>query len=125
MEASINVLGTPLKLCSHEPKTGWFRDGCCNTEPGDRGSHTVCCQVTDAFLNFLQHRGNDLITPMPQFGFQGLKEGDCWCVCAGSWYEAFLVGTACPVYLESTHARALSSVPLEALMANAAELPEA
>jgi len=125
MEASINVLGTPLQLCSHDPRTGWFRDGCCNTEPGDRGSHTVCCQVTDDFLDFLQQRGNDLVTPMPQYGFPGLKAGDCWCVCAGSWYEAFMAGLACPVYLESTHARALSSVPLEALMANAAELPEA
>ena len=125
MDASLNVLGTPLKPCSTDPLTGWFRDGCCNTDDTDRGSHTVCCEVTDEFLAFLQQSGNDLITPAPRFGFPGLKPGDAWCVCAASWLRAYQVGVACPVHLESTHARALRLVPLEALMAYAADLPEA
>ena len=120
MDASLNVLGTPLKMCSTDPLTGWYRDGCCNTDESDYGSHTVCAQLTDEFLEFIAARGNDLITPAPQYGFPGLKDGDQWCVCAGSWYEAFQNGKACPVHLESTHARALKIVPLEALMVHAA-----
>jgi len=119
MDAPLNVLGTPLKACSHAPKTGWYRDGCCNTDASDRGSHTVCAQVTEEFLLFLQARGNDLITPMPQFGFPGLKPGDCWCVCAGSWREAAASGVGCPVHLESTHAKALQAAPLELLLQHA------
>ena len=125
MDASINVLGTPLKLCSLDPLTGWQRDGCCNTDDADRGSHTICCEVTAEFLEFLAERGNDLVTPMPQFGFAGLRPGDCWCVCAASWYQAFQAGVACPVHLESTHGRALRVVPLEALMEKATDLPSA
>jgi len=120
MDAPLNVLGTPLKPCSHDPMTGWFRDGCCNTDDRDRGSHTVCATVTDEFLACLQQMGNDLITPAPAFGFPGLKEGDSWCVCAGSWREAMRRGKACPVDLEATHARALKVVPLDELMAHAA-----
>ena len=116
MDAAINVIGGLLVPCSHDPKTGWFRDGCCNTDERDHGSHTVCCVLTWEFLEFLQLKGNDLISPAPQYGFPGLKEGDKWCVCAGSWYQAFQSGRACQVVLESTHARALRSVPLEALM---------
>lgn len=119
MEPSRNVLGGPLEACSHAPRTGWFRDGCCNTDARDRGSHTVCAQVTAPFLEFLRSRGNDLVTPAPQFDFPGLKPGDCWCVCAGSWREAYRAGLACPVYLERTHAKALDTVPLEELMAHA------
>ena len=119
MEKPVNVLGTPLKSCSHNPLTGWFRDGCCNTDANDRGSHTVCAQVTDEFLAFLQQAGNDLVTPAMQHGFPGLKAGDQWCVCAGSWYQAYRQGVACPVHLESTHQLALQRVPLEALMENA------
>jgi uncharacterized protein (DUF2237 family) len=117
MDASINVLGTPLAPCSHAPVTGWFRDGCCNTDPTDRGSHTVCAMVTDDFLACLADMGNDLRTPAPHF--PGLSEGDCWCVCAASWYAAYHQGRACPVYLESTHGKALSAVPLEALLEHA------
>ena len=84
MKAPINVLGTPLMACSLEPKTGWYRDGCCNTDEDDVGSHTVCAQVTDEFLAFIQMQGNDLITPHLEFGFPGLKAGDQWCVCAAS-----------------------------------------
>ena len=125
MDASLNVLGTPLQACSHDPLTGWFRDGCCNTDDRDRGSHTVCAQVTAEFLEFLRRRGNDLVTPARQHGFPGLKPGDCWCVCAASWRQAYAAGVACPVHLESTHAGALKIVPLEELMAHAAATHEA
>ena len=118
MLAPLNVLGMPIMPCSEEPKTGWFRDGCCNTDESDRGSHTICCRVTTEFLEFLAEQGNDLMTPAPQFGFPGLKEGDQWCVCAASWRQAFQAGKAAPVVLASTHARALSIVPLEELMAH-------
>jgi uncharacterized protein (DUF2237 family) len=119
MEPPINVIGSPLKVCSHDPVTGWFRDGCCNTDARDRGSHTVCAQVTEEFLLFIRDRGNDLITPALQFGFRGLREGDCWCVCAASWRDAHRAGKGCPVHLESTHAKALEIVPLEEMMAHA------
>ncbi len=119
MYRSLNVLGLPLAPCSHDPKTGWFRDGCCNTDANDRGSHTVCAQVTEDFLDFLAAQGNDLITPVPQYQFPGLKPGDQWCVVARSWLQAFHAGMACPVVLESTHQSVLEVVPLEALMAHA------
>lgn len=119
MLASLNVLGTPLAPCSHDPVTGWFRDGSCNTDAADRGSHTVAAQVTAEFLDHLASRGNDLITPAPEYGFRGLRPGDRWCVCAASWFEAYRAGRACPVDLEATHARALQHVPLEALMEHA------
>lgn len=119
MLRSLNVLGQPLVPCSHDPKTGWFRDGCCNTDSGDRGSHTVCAQVTQDFLEHLRSRGNDLMTPAPELGFPGLKPGDQWCVVAYSWLDAFKAGKACPVVLESTHQSALNIVPLDALMAHA------
>jgi len=119
MHAPINVLGSPLQSCSLDPLTGWYRDGCCNTDDNDHGSHTVCCHLTDDFLQFLQRMGNDLITPVPQHKFPGLNAGDQWCVCAGSWFSAFQVGKACPVKLESTHAGALKVVPLDALLEHA------
>lgn len=119
MLPSLNVLGGPLVACSHEPKTGWFRDGCCNTDQRDRGSHTVCCRVTTDFLGFLKEKGNDLTTPAPQHGFPGLKDGDQWCVCISSWAEAFAQGVACPVFLEGTHERALAVVELDMLLAHA------
>jgi hypothetical protein len=119
MKASMSVLGRPLETCSEDPKTGWFRDGCCNTDDRDRGSHTVCAKVTDEFLAFLKADGNDLITPHPEHGFPGLKDGDGWCVCAASWLRAYQAGMACPVKLESTHAAALSIVPLKALAEHA------
>ena len=119
MEAPINVLGGPLVSCSRDPMTGWFRDGCCNTDAQDRGSHTVCAVLTTEFLMFLKAIGNDLITPHPEFGFAGLNAGDQWCVCAASWRQAYDVGQACPVKLESTHASALKIVPIEELMVHA------
>jgi uncharacterized protein (DUF2237 family) len=119
MKAPLNVLGGPLVSCSADPITGWYRDGCCNTDSDDVGSHTICCRLTDQFLHFLAVSGNDLVTPNPDFGFPGLVDGDQWCVCAGSWYQAFQMGVACAVKLESTHAAALEIVPLEAMMQHA------
>ena len=116
MNRSLNVIGTPLKSCSTSPLTGWYRDGCCNTDERDFGSHTVCARVTQNFLEYLQDQGNDLITPAPQYGFKGLKEGDQWCVCAASWRAAHQAERACPIDLESTHQAALKTIPLEELM---------
>jgi len=124
MEDSRNVLGTPLKPCSTSPLTGWFRDGCCNTDESDRGSHTVCAQVTSDFLLCIAEHGNDLMTPAPQYGFPGLTPGDSWCVCAGSWYAAYRQGRACAVDLERTHEAALRIVPLEALLEHAVGITE-
>jgi uncharacterized protein (DUF2237 family) len=114
-----NVLGGPLADCSHDPKTGFFRDGCCNTGPEDGGSHTVCARVTEEFLRYSASRGNDLMTPHPAFGFPGLKPGDQWCLCAGRWLEAYEAGVAPQVVLEATHESALEICPLEALQAHA------
>lgn len=125
MEASLNVLGTPLKPCSHAPLTGWFRDGSCNTDANDRGSHTVAAVVTDTFLACLAEHGNELREAAPQHGFPGLKDGDRWCVCAASWRVAYEQGRACPVVLEATHAAALRAVPLEMLMEYAVDGVEA
>lgn len=120
MFPSLNVLGSPLKPCSHAPLTGWFRDGRCNTDASDRGSHTVAAILTDDFLSCLQEQGNDLCTPAPQHGFPGLVEGNRWCVCAASWMRAYQQGRACPVDLEATHQAALSVAPLDALLEYAA-----
>jgi len=119
MDQPRNVLGGPLDTCSTDPMTGWYRDGCCNTDEHDRGSHTVCCVVNDAFLSFARSMGNDLVTPAPQFRFPGLKPGDKWCLCAGTWLQAVNAGQACPVDLEATHQRALDVIPLEVLETHA------
>lgn len=115
MLPSFNVLGEELLQCSIDPLTGWFRDGCCNTDRNDRSLHTVCCVVTEDFLNFALSKGNDLITPAPQFNFPGLKEGDRWCVCAQTWQDAYDSDYACPVVLEATHEETLQIIPLENL----------
>ena len=122
MEAKLNVLGEPLQPCSEEPLTGFFRDGCCNTSPEDLGSHTVCVRVTGDFLEFSKSRGNDLITPMPEFGFPGLQPGDQWCLCAARWQEAFEAGVAPRVVLTATHAAALKIVRLADLKRHALDL---
>lgn len=116
---SVNVLGTPLQGCSLNPKTGFFRDGCCNTGPDDRGSHTVCVQVTAEFLHFSRTMGNDLSTPAPQYGFAGLRPGDRWCLCAARWKEAMDADFAPPVNLQATHQRALEVCALEDLLRHA------
>lgn len=110
-----NVLGTDLSPCCFEPKTGWYRDGYCNTDFRDRGVHTVCAILTDEFLNYSSSCGNDLKTPNPQYGFPGLKAGDKWCLCVSRWQEAMVAGVAPPVILESTHIKTLETVNLEVL----------
>jgi len=116
-----NVLGGELQSCSTEPMTGWFRDGCCNTGPGDMGVHVVCAVMTDAFLAFSRSRGNDLSTPNPEMSFPGLKAGDRWCLCAPRWTEAFEAGAAPQVVLEATHIAALEHCDIDALKAHAVE----
>ena len=107
-----NVFGEPLEPCSNDPVTGWFRDGCCNTDKNDRGVHTVCAKVTDKFLIWSKKVGNDLITPHPEFGFPGLKDGDNWCVCA-SWYaRAIEEDAACFLYLKKTNIKILELIPM-------------
>lgn len=116
---ALNVLGEPLQACSFDPLTGYFRDGCCNTDDKDHGTHVVCARVTAAFLNFSAERGNDLITPKPEWRFPGLKPGDRWCLCATRWREALGAGMAPPVVLAATHRKVLEYVSLEDLMRHA------
>ncbi len=115
-----NVLGGALADCSHDPLTGYFRNGCCETGPMDLGSHTVCAVLTADFLQFSYMRGNDLITPRPDFAFPGLRPGNRWCLCVNRWREAWEAGCAPPVVLEATHEAALRSVTIEMLMAHRA-----
>ncbi len=117
--ADINVLGGALAPCSTRPMTGFFRDGSCSTCKEDRGSHTVCAEMTAEFLEASRRAGNDLSTPMPELGFPGLRPGDRWCVCASRWKEALAAGVAPPVVLASTHARALELIDLDDLVAHA------
>ncbi|HQS19315.1 DUF2237 domain-containing protein [Reyranella sp.] len=116
---SINVLGGALEPCSTQPVTGFYRDGCCNTGAEDIGLHTICVVLTTEFLVFSKSRGNDLSTPMPQYGFPGLKPGDRWCLCASRWKEAFEADVAPQVVLEATHAVTLHVVPLADLKRHA------
>jgi uncharacterized protein (DUF2237 family) len=117
-----NVLGDRLEICSISPMTGFFRDGCCDTGPEDFGSHTVCVVMTAAFLEFSKSRGNDLSTPIPEFGFPGLKPGDRWCLCAPRWQEALEAGQAPRVVLRATHEAALSDCALADLKRFALDL---
>lgn len=114
-----NVLGTPLVPCSYDPLTGFFRDGCCKTDAHDHGSHVVCARVTQEFLMYSLQRGNDLMTPQPEFRFVGLKPGDRWCLCANRWKEALAAGVAPPVVLECTHEKALEFVSIDDLRKHA------
>jgi hypothetical protein len=118
-----NVLGEALEGCGSDPLTGWFRDGSCRTGPEDRGSHTICAVVSREFLEHQQRIGNDLITPVPQYRFPGLKPGDRWCVTAPNWLRAHLDGAAAPVVLAATHERVLDVVPLEVLQLYAVDVP--
>ncbi len=118
-----NVTGGELEPCSLDPLTGWFRDGCCNTDDSDVGSHTICAVVTAEFLEHQRAIGNDLITPRPEYGFPGLEPGDRWCVTAANWLRAHLDGAAAPVVLSATHERALEIVPLEVLERHAVDVP--
>jgi uncharacterized protein (DUF2237 family) len=121
-EPERNVFGEPLVPCSFKPMTGFYRDGCCSTGPEDRGSHTVCCQVTAEFLAFSKARGNDLSTPRPELQFPGLKPGDRWCLVALRFREALLAGQAPKVVLAATHEAALHYVTLEELKRHALDL---
>jgi len=112
-----NVLGTDLKTCNCNPMTGWYRDGSCKTDPSDLGMHTVCAVMTKSFLAYSKAQGNDLSTPMPQFNFPGLREGDHWCLCAPRWKEAYEDGLAPLVNLEATEASTLNVIDLEILKA--------
>jgi uncharacterized protein (DUF2237 family) len=110
-----NVLGGELKSCCLDPMTGFYRDGYCRTAPDDLGQHTVCVEVTAEFLEFSKARGNDLITPMPEYLFPGLKPGDHWCLCVLRWKEAYDAGLAPRVDLEACSEYALEFVTLDAL----------
>ena len=115
IDPSLNVLGGPLKACSTDPLTGYFRNGACDTCAEDRGSHTVCAVMTVEFLAYSAYVGNDLSTPRPEFRFPGLKPGDSWCLCAARFLQAHDEGCAPRVNLAATHARALDIVPLAVL----------
>jgi len=117
-----NVFGENLENCSNDPMTGWFRDGCCNTDENDHGVHTVCAKVTNEFLEWCKQDGNDLITPHPEFGFPGLKDGDSWCVCAATYGQSIDEGTACKIYLKKTNQKTLEIIPLEKLKKFAIDL---
>ncbi|MGR3249450.1 MAG: DUF2237 family protein [Paracoccus sp. (in: a-proteobacteria)] len=119
MDQSINVMGGALQPCSTSPMTGFYRNGCCDTGPDDRGSHTVCVILTDEFLAMSRYLGNDLTTPRPELGFPGLKAGDRWCLCASRFLQAAHEFVAPRVVLEATHRRALDIVPLELLKRHA------
>lgn len=122
--AANNIAGTPLQVCCTDLMTGYFRDGFCNTDATDRGTHVVCAQVTEEFLSFTQSRGNDLSTPRPEYGFPGLKPGDKWCLCASRWLEAYNNGVAPKVDVAATHEKALEFIPREALEEYAVESAE-
>lgn len=111
-----NVFGEPLVACSLKPKTGYYRDGCCKTDENDHGTHTVCAVMTDDFLVFSKNKGNDLVTPRPEYHFTGLKAGDKWCLCASRWLEAYHAGKAPKVLLEATNEKTLDYITLEELL---------
>ena len=115
----LNVLGGDLQPCSYDPITGFYRNVCCENRGDDPGMHTVCCRLTDSFLEYSKSQGNDLTTAMPEYGFAGLGAGDQWCVCATRWKEAFDAGHGCDVILEATHVSTLEYVDLADLKAHA------
>ena len=118
----INVLGEKLESCGEDPLTGFFRDGHCNTCDENQGSHTVCVEASEEFLQYTRFAGNDLSTPRPEFNFPGVKAGDSWCLCAARWLQAYESKRAPKVYLQRTHIRALEIIPLELLKENAKDL---
>lgn len=122
MDESINVFGEKLEPCCENPLTGFYRDGKCNTSKADVGSHTVCINVSEEFLEYSKFRGNDLSTPIPEFGFKGLKPGDGWCLCASRWLEAEESNMAPRVHLKRTHIKALETVPMALLKKYAVDL---
>ena len=113
---STNIFGEPIVTCSTQPMTGYFRDGCCNTDETDYGAHTVCVITTEDFLKFSKMKGNDLSTPRPEYGFKGLKPGDSWCVCATRFLEAYKQGYAPKVKLEATNEASLEVIDMDILL---------
>ena len=109
----LNIFNEPLELCSNEPKTGFFRTGCCETDAQDIGTHTVCAIMDKEFLQFSFYQGNDLITPVADFDFPGLKPGDRWCLCANRWLEAFEAGFAPQIIARATNIKTLDIIPLD------------
>jgi len=122
MDESINVFGEALEMCCEDPVTGFYRDGKCNTNKQDVGSHTVCVKITEEFLAYSKSRGNDLSTPVPEYGFEGLKEGHSWCLCAMRWLEAEQANMAPRIHLKRTHIKALEIVPMGLLKQYALDL---
>lgn len=118
-EQSKNVFGEPISVCSNDPLTGFYRNGCCDSGPDDLGRHMVCAVMTDEFLAFSKSAGNDLSTPLPQYSFPGLKAGDRWCLCVLRWKEACDAGMAPRVVLEATNEKALDFVSMEELLEHA------
>ena len=122
--SALNVLDQPLQICSESPLTGFYRNGYCQTESEDRGQHTVCAVVDNAFLQYTLDQGNDLLTPRPALGFPGLKPGDHWCLCAARWKEAHQEGRAPKVVLAATHKKALDVIDLDTLLMYAVDIPK-
>jgi uncharacterized protein (DUF2237 family) len=122
--SALNVLDQPLQICSESPLTGFYRNGYCQTESEDRGQHTVCAVVDNAFLQYTLDQGNDLLTPRPALGFPGLKPGDHWCLCAARWKEAHQEGRAPKIVLAATHKKALDIVDLDTLLMYAVDIPK-
>jgi len=122
--SALNVLDQPLQLCSESPLTGFYRNGYCQTESEDRGQHTVCAVVDNAFLQYTLDQGNDLLTPRPALGFPGLKPGDHWCLCAARWKEAHQEGRAPKVVLAATHKKALDVIDFDTLLMYAVDIPK-
>ena len=120
-DPSLNIFGETLAPCSTDPLTGFFRNGQCDTCTEDSGSHTVCARMTAEFLAYSKYVGNDLTTPRPEFGFRGLRPGDCWCLCATRFLQAHDEGCAPTVKLAATHMRAMEVVPLAILREHAVE----
>ena len=110
-----NVFGNELEECSKKPLTGFLRDGCCSSLSSDRGQHFVCAVMTNEFLRFSLNKGNDLLTPIPEFNFPGLKSGDKWCLCADRWIESYNENCAPKIYLKSTNELILKKINLEIL----------
>jgi uncharacterized protein (DUF2237 family) len=124
MEQQANIHGEPLEVCSLDPLTGFYRDGRTTTGPEDVGSHTVCTVLTAEFLEHQRQLGNDLVTPVPQYGFTGLAPGDRWAVCASLWFRSYVAGVKAPVVLRATNIAALDHVPEDALVECAADAPD-
>ena len=117
-----NVIGEDLNACGYDPVTGFYRNGYCQTGIEDRGIHVVCAIVTQEFLEYSRTKGNDLISPRPEFNFPGLKDGDRWCLCAARWYQAYKADVAPPVLLSATHEKGGEIIPIEILKKFAKDL---